>query len=125
MIEDGEHNDGEDMELGELDLLVWNEAKKNGNIECIPADQLKLFANIYMSIHPSKETAKREELSQQEMGKQTLGLKQYKRRDVAKIQSDTPKKARKSNRQLIKELGVYLLDSRQGARIDSRFYPTV
>ena len=76
MIEDGEDNDEEDMELGELDLSVWNEATKNGNAECIPYDQLKIFANRYRNIHPSKETANIAEVSSQDSGKQNLGLKQ-------------------------------------------------
>ena len=44
---------------------------------------------------------------------------------MPKIQSDTPKKGRKSNRQLIKELGAYLIDSGQSVRLDDHFQTTI
>ena len=86
---------------------------------------MALLSEVYHSINKAKHFPTLAEASSKDEGQTQLGIRNKKHKDIPKIQSNTPKKGRKSNRQFIKELGASLIDSGQSARIDSHFHTPV
>jgi len=112
------------MELGELDVPALATAITSGDTEQILQHQWDLLADLYNNINQNKLPPKQAIPKVSSIMSQShLGTKTQKRREMPKIQSSTPKKGRKSNKQLIQELGAYLIDSGQKATLDQHFQP--
>ena len=92
MNEEGEPPDEDDMELGELDLPTLSKAVKKGETKNIPLHQLDLLAELYSAISKDKQLPKQADTASQYQSRTQLRVKAQKRRDMPKIQSDTPKK---------------------------------
>jgi len=93
-------------------------------IENIPQHQWDLLADLYNNLNKDKLPPKQARpIMKTESSQSHIGTKTQKRRDGLKIQSTTSKKGRKSSKQLIQELGSYLIDTGLNATIEKHFQP--